>query len=278
MKRLSSIAWLTVISLAIGLIFLWISVLSFFAGRHVASGAAFQYPVLIELTKDSNESDLEAVKEQLKNEERIANNTILPYNEEEAFADMLNEFGSVDSLLDFNPFSKIVSFKWVNPSLDVGIKEKVVDGLLSDTLVAAVYVEEPNISGIKANMSKVSKIGMLGILLIATFSVLLLYNVMRLYLIRDEKKVKTMVLVGAKEKFIMRPYMVSALIIGLISFMLSALMVFVLLGSISYSFLNAGSFLVGKDIMISGVFVLITALLLPTISTYIIIRLYLRKL
>lgn len=93
--------------------------------------------------------------------------------------------------------------------------------------IKEVYYQKPIVDLINSNISKIST-GILifsGLLLI--ISILLIYNTIRLAVYAKRLIIKSMLLVGATQQFIRKPFIISGYVQGIISSFLAILLLFV---------------------------------------------------
>ena len=277
-RRFSSITWLTIFSLAIGLFFFWLFLIINFSSKSLIGVDGVQFPILVEFSNDSSSTSIDVITEKLKQSVLVSEESVQFFSEEDAMERMIQELSQLDSSLSDNPFSKIITFKWEELDGDMDKKTTFLNEIENTSGVSGVYEEETSFEDFFQNVKMLRMISIFSLIVLGAFSLVLLYNVIRLFLINDEKKVKTMLLVGAEESFIIQPYIRSALVIGLFSFIISALILFLVYLSFVYGLSGFSEVLSLNQLILAAFIVLLVSLILPSISTYIIIRLYLRKL
>ena len=85
-------------------------------------------------------------------------------------------------------------------------------------------------------------------------------------------------LVGAEDNFIVKPYMIRALIVGLIAFVGCLIISAVSVWTVNSSIQDMESIFLGNLVLKSLFITLLLGVVLPLISTYMTIKLYLQKL
>ena len=130
---------------------------------------------------------------------------------------------------------------------------------------------------IMGNLKKVRTTILLMSLFFIVLSVFLMHNSSQFLLFNDRQTIKTMQLVGAQSGFIKKPYLQRAFYIGLTSWFVSVVitgtMLIILNGSVKF----IADILVAGFVIVVFVSILFIAIILPMISTYIIVNLYLKQ-
>ena len=113
-------------------------------------------------------------------------------------------------------------------------------------------------------------------LLFGVFAIAIIYNTIKIALMTDHEKIKTMRLVGAKDDFIQKPYLSKMTRVGLSAGLISiGLMALLLISfvSISDEFL---SFLRVEYILLSGIVALMFSLVISWLSSKAVMHKYLQ--
>ena len=111
--------------------------------------------------------------------------------------------------------------------------------------------------------------------LLLVFAVLLIFNTIRFAIFANRTIIKSMLLVGATRWFIIQPYLVRALLTGLLSSLAAIFFIFALLAYVNYEFpeLALSSDLISFAAVVGGIFLF--AEFVSVISTYFALRKYL---
>ena len=278
MKRVSSMSWLTSMSIMILLVFLIAFLVTVFHSSKIENIVSQQSKVLVELERESQEADVDGIQNFIQDYKGYVSNTVELYDEQAAMEMMQDELADLTYELDVNPFAKVISFS-VQPEFQNSSSQKILkDELLKLPGVNHVSIQDVDYAQIKGNINKFKFLLLTFFGLFALSTILLLYNVMKISLVNDEKKIKTMSLVGADEKFIMTPYLKKSFMLGVSGFVGSLVVTAMFWYSTSFIFDSISNILQPGYVILTLLIVLIIALMLPMISTYMIIRLYLRKL
>jgi cell division transport system permease protein len=151
------------------------------------------------------ESELQRLIKLIKNTEGVLPQSIEFIQKEKALDYMAGEFGKLTDVID-NPFKNIIKFnikaEYYNENKILKIKEM----LEMEKGIIGFYYENEGIEMVQKNIKNFSFV-LLGLATIfVLLSIAIIYNTLRLTLLADEKKIKTMQLVGAKRSFIKKPY------------------------------------------------------------------------
>ncbi|MEE9373988.1 MAG: FtsX-like permease family protein [Saprospiraceae bacterium] len=233
--------------------------------------------ILVELNKDYEDEAKQSVVSFIESTEEYEPETLLFYSEKDALVLMAEEMKGVTFGNEENPFSPMLSFSvkkdHFNPQSIAHLKQK----LTKHPRVIDVYLQDTDFADLDNNLNILSFVSFVLFSVFTILTLLLLYNVLNLYLMKDDKKIRTMLLVGANDKFITKPYLQNALKIGLIAFLGAGFIA----GLFAYSIYGLDDYMSDifnpSYVIIVSVIVFILAMCFPLISTYMIIRLYLRR-
>ena len=196
---------------------------------------------------------------------------------DEAAEDLKADLGEdFVSFLGYNPLSN---------TIDVQLKSEVVAGedlealkadLISEDAIVDVLYDQDLVSLVNDNIERISYllIGAAGVLLLVALA--LINSSIRLTIYSKRFLLKTMQLVGATSAFIRRPYLINALLLGLLSTALSAGLL-VATGYGLSQYFPAFATLIDQQtfLMVVGM-LLAVGLIVPGASTGIAIRRYLK--
>ncbi|MDG2450525.1 MAG: hypothetical protein P8M34_12830 [Saprospiraceae bacterium] len=278
MKQLSSMSWLTSISVMVLLLFLTLFLVITYHSGVISDNAKRNSKILVELDKSLRDSLRKDVISFIESHDSYDANSLTEYSEEEALLLMKDEIDNLSYDLESNPFSSVLSFTLKTDFHKTEYYQELKNELIEKRGVSFVNIQEIDFAEIDENLKRSNSILLVLFDLFSIFTLFLLFNLIRISLIKDEKKIRTMKLVGAHERFIMMPYLKNSLFIGLLGF-IGCVIACITIGGILTQVFNSISALIVHSYMYQiFVIVLLLALILPMISTYMIIRLYLRKL
>ena len=276
MKLFQSSFWLSVASTSIVLTLLGVFAITSFHTRSISTTLKKNIDIIVELRKDVESTEIEELKNEITGFEEYITGSLKIYNEEDALNMMKKEINEVlvfDSLL--NPFNPVLSFN-INDQYHYAERlERIVNRIKRDTSVIDVNYQQVAFDEIESNFSKVSFYFFLLALLFVLITIFLLHTNFQILLTNDRKKIKTMQLVGAHNKFVIIPYVRKAFFIGLSAFFISVILLFGLIWFLYNQVALVADVLVPTYLLVIALLLLLIALSIPMVSTYIIISLYL---
>ena len=181
-------------------------------------------------------------------------------------------------------FMDVLGFNPLYSKFDVYVKESFSTPAslqnIKETLQKEAGVLEVNAQlNVAAAIDTVVKkltffLGTIAVLLLV-FAVLLIFHTIRFAIFANRTIIKSMLLVGATRWFIIQPYLVRALLTGLLSSLAAIFFIFALLAYVNYEFpeLALSSDLISFAAVVGGI--LLFAELVSVISTYFALRKYL---
>jgi len=199
-------------------------------------------------------------------------------SKEQATVDLENELG-VD-------FDDILGYKWLYASVDVILNASYAntDSLASikvelskNTAVHDIFYQENLIDKLNSNVKRLSFFLLSFCLLLFVIAFALINNTIRLSVYSKRFLIRTMRLVGAKNSFIQKPFLVKGISQGIYS---SIFAIFMLIGSIHLIQSETASMLNITDLKIIGfifILVFIFGVFLSWISTFFAVRKFIKQ-
>lgn len=161
--------------------------------------------ILVEVQDVLPDSELQRIIKLIKNTEGVIPEKVEFIEKEKALDFMSQEFGQLSGDID-NPFKDIIKF---NIKAEFFTEQKIQslkNELELEKGVLGFYYENEGVDIVKKNLTNFSWV-ILGLASIfVLLSIAIIYNTLRLTLFADEKKIKTMQIVGATGSFIRKPY------------------------------------------------------------------------
>jgi|TARA_B110000240_G_C13513453_1_gene461498 cell division transport system permease protein len=190
-------------------------------------------------------------------------------SKESATTELENELGEdFVSFLGFNPILSSIDVK-LHPEYANNDSLRIITNKLNqNNIVYEVYYQENLIDKINNNVQKLSFVLLTFCIILFIIAFALINNTIRLSVYSKRFIIRTMRLVGAKNSFIQKPFLVDGLYQGMYS---SIFAIFMLIGSIKLVQAETANILNINDLQVIGiVFVLIfiSGLLLSSLSTY----------
>lgn len=233
--------------------------------------------ILAELEESSLQSDIDSFQMALNEYEFVKEGSVNFISKEEAVQLMQEEFGEDFLKLDLpNPFFDVITFNVKAAYLEKDSLQNIRSELLSYEAVNDVFYQESLTDNIGKNIRRLGFLA-LGISLFFIFvAVTLIHNTIRLALYSNRFLIKNMQLVGASWEFISRPYLLKAILQGVIS----SLIAIAALGLIMYwIWQDIPEVRELKDVpgyIALSVFLMAIGVLINTLSTYLVVNKYLK--
>ncbi len=265
-----------VISISIVSFFIALFSLVFLHSNNLSEIVNGELDILIEFSNQCTQENLNEVRDRLSNKIGVNPSTIHYTSKEEALEIMHADLGD-DFLLTGmeNPFNDILSFSLKSTFY----RDSYIDSLKLDLgkleSVNAVFYNEAFDQLIEKNIRKLSIISLIMAFLFGVFAVVIIYNTIKIALMNDKEKIRTMRLVGAKDEFIQKPYLNKMLSVGLRAGLIASVLIGILL-FVLFSFSDEfKSFLQVEYILLSIVFALLFSVVISWVSSRLIMNKYL---
>lgn len=194
-----------------------------------------------------------------------------------ALKDHISSLGeNPQDFLGYNPLKASIEVKLHEAYANNDSVQVLESKLKAYDHINRVVYQKDMVSLVNDNVKKVSLI-LLGLAIVLLFvSVALINNTIRLSLYSNRFLINTMKLVGATSWFIRKPYLLSSVKKGVISALISIM----LLGGVVYfvqiQFGVPGFFFQSPNFIIAGVLVLFSGILISALSSYFAVGKYLR--
>ena len=218
--------------------------------------------LLAEASEGATEEEVGFIASYLREHRSVISESVEIVTSDEALRIMEDAMGSDLLLADMtNPFMDVVKFRMVGESNQGSEMEDIRKSLIAQFPVAEVYIPREatgNAGVLIRELSGYLIVGFIGLLILVF---ILIHQIMRMNIVSNRFMIRTMEIVGASKKFIMRPFVREALKIGAIAAVVACAIYFVLLFSLirKYGEIAFGS------IALHAVYVLIFTALLSLI-------------
>ncbi len=267
----------TIISVAAVLFLLGFFGLILLQSQRLTTVLKEQIDIIVELTTGSEEADRLALERRLKNSSFILPSSVEFTSKEEALELMSDELGEDILALDLpNPLYDVFTFNVKSNYIAPDSLAQIRQLLSSEEIVNDVYYQESLVDQLARNVKRIGWI-LLGVaLLFVVLALTVIHNTIRLALYSNRFLIKTQELVGATWEFISRPYLRKALWHGF----LSALLAIGLLVLLQFWFQQQIPEI--KELQHPVAFIalfaglLILGMFVNWLSTYVVVRKYLR--
>lgn len=183
-------------------------------------------PFIVELSDSISKSELSQLQKTIENNLAVKD---LEFISREEGLKLMNKQIGTDLNFNDNPLKDIYKLKLKNDYTS----EKEIAILKSELKkmqwVEECYYEKEDIQSLKSNLSGFNSVLLLIALVFIIISFILIYNNLRFMLHADRFQIKTMELIGASPVFIKRPYIKISIKIGILSAILSVLIISLIL-------------------------------------------------
>lgn len=274
-SRLKSAYLSSVISTALVLFLLGIAGIFLINVRRVTSYFKDNISISVYLNDNLKESEVSQFRKKLD---------AAPYVRETEYTSKIEaakkfeeQMGKDFSLfLDGNPLPESIEI-WLIPSHTASDSMAAIQQHLeSMPQVREVHYEKSVIDLVNSNISKISLVMGVFIVLLLFVSIVLINNTIRLSIYAKRIAIHTMKLVGASRSFIARPFITQSVVRGTISGLIAILMLYAAIYAVESEFKGIIEFAEMDIMLVLFVGILALGILINFISTYFAVRKYLR--
>jgi len=277
MKNVKSTSWLSIISIAILLIFLGLFLLLSFHTKSITDNLKKKANIIVELADSVDNTDLKLIADRITTLEEYESSSIQILDEDYALDKMAEEIDEDWLRTNENPFNKVVVFNVQSEFYYLERIKRIKSELLNIPGVNTVNYEYLVYDDLEKNITRFSTfLFVLGIFF-SLMTIVLIHNNLHLALSSDKSEIRTMKLVGAEDKFIMMPYLRKSFSLGLIGFFVFMVLMLLVMYLVISSVSTLNDILIPYFVILMLVLVFLMAVSIPMISTYMIVRLYLRN-
>lgn len=153
---------------------------------------------------------------------------------------------------------------------------KMESSVLENETVKEVYYQKSVVHLINNNIRKISLLLFGFSILLLTIAIALINNTIRLSIYSKRFTIRTMQLVGATEKFIIRPFIAIGFIQGLISAIIAMSLLYLIMMTAQQNIPELSLLYSNNMLIYLNVFIVVIALLITGISTFFAVEKYLR--
>lgn len=236
-----------------------------------------QINLIVELKSTALPADITALRSHLRQAPYVRSGSLRFIGKTEAARMMKQEFGDAFSQLDLpNPFLDVLIFNVGAANLEPERLAAIRRELRSWGAVNDVFYQQNLLDTIAGNLQQAGLIALFLALIFTGIAISLIYNTIRLALYANRFLIKNMELVGASWGFISRPYVVRALLHGLLSGALAGLALTGLLYVIGRQIPSIGLLQNAQQLLPVLAGLLLGGMLLYTLSTALVVNKYLR--
>ncbi|HMQ48783.1 MAG TPA: permease-like cell division protein FtsX [Saprospiraceae bacterium] len=269
--------WYAIISVALVLFLLGLFGMAVLDARLLIQEMKENVNLILELKPDVQREEVQALRQTLEKSKYIKAES-LEYVSKERGADMMREeFGEDFLKLDMpNPLYDVFTFNVRAVYMQQDSLKALKASLKELDSVNDVYYQESLVNKIVENLESMSWI-IIGIaLFFILVALVLIHNTVRLALYANRFLIKNMELVGASWSFISKPYLLKGLGHGLLSGLMAALALFLLNNWLQKQIPGIGQQHSWLDFGLLLLALLLLGLFINTLSTYYVVRKYLK--
>jgi len=233
--------------------------------------------ILAELKESTLQSEIDSFRLSLDQYDFVKEGSISFISKEEAVELMQEEFGEDFLKLDLpNPFFDVITFNVKAAYLEQDSLKNIRSELMTYDAVSDIFYQESLTDNIGKNIKRLGFLALGISLFFILVAVTLIHNTIRLALYSNRFLIKNMELVGASWEFISRPYLMKAIVQGVVSGIIA---IVALAGVMYWFYLDVPEIRELRDVpgyIALGIFLLAIGILINTLSTYLVVNKYLK--
>jgi len=231
--------------------------------------------ISVSIRSEADAEEVLALKSFLEKQPYVKSTTYI--SKQQAAEQLKGELG--EDFVDF------IGYNPLPPTLEVFLFEdytygenlSMVEDLLSQQpIIESIEFQHTLIRLIEQNIARISRVITIFSLLLLLISVLLIHNTIRLAIYSKRMLIKSMLLVGATQSFIRRPFIVNGILQGLVSSIISIIMLLALLIITNHKLPDLDVFKNWLVIGLVGLLIVAFGILITWLSNFIAIKKYLK--
>jgi len=216
----------SVLSLAAVLFLLGLLYLLYVYGNQTITYLKEQVRLTVELENAAQPIDVQSIKAEIYKLPNYKDGTLQFLSKEEGLKIIEEELGENLSTFGMdNPLYDVLTFNLQSQAITNENLALVSKKLAKNNSVRDVYFQEKLVYNLEGNISRFRFIGLGISIIFLLIAISLIYNTVRLTIYNNRLTIKQMQLIGAKDKFIRRPYIKQALVNGLIGGVLAVTLI-----------------------------------------------------
>ncbi len=203
-------------SLAAVLFLLGLLYLLYVYGNQTISYLKEQVRLTVELKNDSKDIAIQSIKAEIYKLADYKEESLTFISKEEGLQIIEEELG--ENLSSFgmkNPLYDVITFNLQSQAISNENLNLISKELAKNEAVRDVYFQEKLVYSLEGNISKFRYIGLGVAIVFLLIAISLIYNTVRLAIYNNRMTIKQMQLIGAKDSFIIKPYLKQAFFNGL---------------------------------------------------------------
>jgi len=213
---------LSILTIAAGLLFLSITLLSVYNIDQATGKLPDKFSVMLYLNDDVTRQELDNVMNIARKDAAVERVDFIP--KDEALKELRNTIKNTDLVLDSlgeNPLPDTVEIKFRSASMDPEIVKRLSTRLRDIKGVHEVQYGEKFLSSVYSIRMGIQTVGIAVILLMIAGTLFVCYSTVKILFYRKQKEIETYKLLGATKGFIRAPFLIEGAVIGLSGGLLS---------------------------------------------------------
>jgi len=274
-KRYRTANGTTIVSITLVLFMLGLVLLLVINTGRLTSFFRENIGISVSIKSEANAEEVLALKSFLEKQPYVKSTIYI--SKQQAAEQLKGELG--EDFVDF------IGYNPLPPTLEVFLFEDytygenltmVEDLLHQQPIIESIEYQHTLIKLIERNIARISRVIIIFSLLLLLISVLLIHNTIRLAIYSKRMLIKSMLLVGATQSFIRRPFIVNGILQGLISSIISIVMLLALLIITNHKLPDLNIFKNWLIIGLVGLLIVAFGILITWLSNFIAIKKYLK--
>ena len=266
---------ISVVSISLVLYLLGIIFIVGLLGNELSNYVKENITVSVVIKEDLSDIDIRKIRDDLESQSYVKSTEYI--SKEQASLEMQRELGeNPEVFLGFNPFNASIEVRLKSEYAHPDSLPLIEKRLSSRKNVSEVQYRQDMMQTVNQNIRRIGIVLMVLFVVLITISFVLINNTVRLLIYSKRFIIYTMRLVGATPSFIRRPFIRYNFVSGLISGILSVVM---LMGSLYYvkvEFMDMEDILNPDDMLLIYILVLASGIFLSITAAYFAVNRYLR--
>ena len=265
-----------IISNTIVLVLIGLFLLLFLHTNSITSILKERINIIVELNDQRPENSLKSLGNTIESYPEIVKAST-KYIPRSRASEVMGEEIGLDFTAENSPFKDVLIFNVKADHYNESTLQELKNRIESKEIVNDVIYENLIIDNIKSNLRKMT-FGLFGInIFFLILVVVIMYNTINLSLYADRWEIKTMEIIGARDRFIRQPYLKIAGRIAITSFLVSTVFILLIIGILYFNSNFVEQVIKLHFVLLSIVLIFILSLCITIISTIKIVNSYLYK-
>lgn len=265
-----------IISNTIVLVLIGLFLLLYFHTNSITSILKERINIIVELSDDSDRNAVNSLGKKIASWQEVKPRSVDLIPKSDA-PKLLGEDIGVGLDIENSPFKDVIVFNVKSSYYNEDNLEELKTRLSSESIVEDVIYKNLIIDNIKSNLNKLSLVIFIINIFFLILVVVIMYNTINLSLYADRWEIKTMEIIGARDRFIRQPYLKIAGRIALTSFVISGLFILMFVGIMYFNSDFVANVLSFGYLFLTLIIILVLSLCITIIATIRIVNSYLYR-